>query len=101
MYNSYFDGGLFQLVMYRIIGTIITVFTFGLGYPFALCLVYGWEIEHTVINGRRLQFNGKAMSLFGHWIKWLFLCVITLGIYTFWLNISLKKWKTKHTYFIE
>ena len=64
-------------------------------------MVYGWEAKHTVINGKRLQFDGTAIQLFGNWIKWLFLCIITLGIYGFWLNISLKKWKTKHTHFVK
>ena len=29
----------------------------------------------------------------------LLLSFITLGIYTFWLGIKLKKWKVKHTRF--
>lgn len=62
-------------------------------------MVYGWETKHTVVNGHRLAFDGSAVQLFGNWIKWLLLTVITLGIYSFWLGIALKKWKTKHTHF--
>jgi uncharacterized membrane protein YjgN (DUF898 family) len=40
------------------------------------------------------------MGLFGQWIKWLFLIIITLGIYSFWVAIALKKWKVAHTHFI-
>ncbi|MDR0914291.1 MAG: DUF898 domain-containing protein, partial [Oscillospiraceae bacterium] len=54
---------------------------------------------HTTIDGKRLRFDGKAIQLFGSWIKWLLLCLITLGIYSFWLGIALQKWKTKHTHF--
>jgi len=64
-------------------------------------LVYGWEINHTIINGKRLKFNGTGIGLFGLWIKWLFLLVITLGIYSFWIFISLKKWKVKNTVFVN
>lgn len=64
-------------------------------------MIYDWEIKHTVINGHRLAFDGTALQLFGTWIKWLLLCIITLGIYSFWISISLKKWKTKHTYFAD
>ncbi len=99
MMDSYFDGGLFEFVLYRIVGILITTLTLGIAYPWALCLVYRWETEHTVIQGRRLGFNGSAMSLFAHWIKWLLLTIITFGIYSFWLRIALTKWKTKHTYF--
>jgi len=99
--ESYFDGGLLQLIGWNLLGGLITLCTLGICYPWACCMVYGWEIKHTVIEGRRLKFTGTAMQLFGNWIKWLLLCVITLGIYGFWLNIALKKWKTKHTEFAD
>ena len=89
--ESYFDGELLQLIGWKILGFLITSLTLGICYPWAYCMVYGWEAKHTVINGKRLQFDGTAIQLFGNWIKWLFLCIITLGIYGFWLNISLKK----------
>lgn len=97
--NSYFDGGLLSLIGWSLLGTIITIFTLGICYPWALCMVYGWKINHTVIEGRRLRFNGSAVGLFGNWIKWFLLCVITIGIYGFWLGIALEKWKVKNTTF--
>ena len=97
--ESYFDGGLLQLIGWKILGGLITGLTLGICYPWAVCMVYNWEIKHTIINGRRLKFNGSAFGLFGLWIKWLLLIIITLGIYSFWVQISLKKWKTKHTHF--
>lgn len=99
--KSYFDGGLLQLIGWQILGGLVTVFTFGICYPWAICMIYRWEAKHTVINGRRLKFNGTAMQLFGNWIKWLLLTIITLGIYSFWLNIKLIQWKTKHTVFAD
>lgn len=96
---SYFDGGLLQLIGWTLLGLIITTFTFGICYPWALCMVYGWKINHTVINGRRLKFKGTAIGLFGNWIKWFLLIIITLGIYSFWVGIALEKWKVKNTEF--
>lgn len=98
--NSYFDGGLLQLLGWRILGALVTAITLGICYPWAVCMVYNWEIKHTVIEGKRLRFDGTALQLFGNWIKWLLLIIITFGIYTFWVEISIKKWKTKHTHFI-
>lgn len=97
--NSYFDGGLLQLIGWNILGALVTLLTLGICYPWAYCMIYRWEARHTVINGHRLKFNGTALQLFGSWIKWALLTIITLGIYGFWLNINLKKWKTKHTEF--
>ena len=99
--NSYFDGGLFQLIGWRILGILVTIVTFGICYPWALCMIYNWEIKHTVIEGRRLRFDGSAIQLFGNCIKWLLLTIITLGIYSFWVQIAIKKWKAKHTYFVN
>jgi uncharacterized membrane protein YjgN (DUF898 family) len=64
-------------------------------------MIFKWEAKHTVINGKRLKFDGKAIQLLGNWILWLILTVITFGIFTFWIPIKLTKWKTKHTSFIE
>lgn len=99
--NSYFDGGLLQLIGWTLLGSLISTFTLGICYPWAVCMIYSWEAKHTVINGHRLKFTGTAMQLFGTWIKWLLLTVITCGIYGFWLNIKLKQWKTKHTEFAD
>ena len=99
--ESYFDGGLLQLIGWKLLGGLITLITLGICYPWAVCMVYNWEVKHTVIEGKRLEFDGKAIQLFGNWIKWLLLTIIALGIYGFWVGIKLKKWITKHTHFVS
>lgn len=99
MNRSYFDGGLLSYIGHSLLATIITALTFGICAPWGIVLLYRWKVEHTVIEGRRLQFHGTATGLFGQWIKWLFLTIITAGIYGFWLHIKLEQWKTKHTTF--
>lgn len=95
--ESYFDGGLLSYIGHSILAFLIIIFTFGICTPWAVCIMYGWKVKHTVINGNRLEFTGTAMGLFGNWIKWFLLTIITFGIYSFWLFIALEKWKTKHT----
>ena len=97
--NTYFDGGLLELIGWSILGALITVCTLGICYPWALCMRYGWKVNHTTIGGKRLKFSGSAVGLFGHWVKWLLLSVVTFGIYGFWVGISLEKWKVKNTSF--
>lgn len=97
--ESYFDGGLFQLIGWTILGWVITLVTFGIGFPWAICMVYGWKTNHTVIEGRRLRFTGSAMGLFATWIKIFLLTIITFGIYGFWANITIEKWKVRNTEF--
>lgn len=99
--NSFFDGGVFQFLGWIILGTLVTVFTLGICYPWAVCMIYRWEINHTVIEGHRMRFEGRAWGLFGNWIKWFILIIITLGIYSFWVGIKLRDWKAKHTVWVN
>lgn len=68
--DSYFDGNGFQYAGFRLLTTLIAIFTLGFGIPWANCLVIRWETRHTVINGKRLYFNGSAGQLFGKMILW-------------------------------
>ncbi|WP_304676857.1 DUF898 family protein [uncultured Lactobacillus sp.] len=99
--NSFFDGGLLSFIGWHILGTVITVCTLGICYPWAVCMTYGWEINHTVIEGHRMKFTGSAFGLFGNWIKWLLLTIITVGIYGFWVGIKIRDWKAKNTIFVN
>lgn len=99
--ESYFDGHTWQLVGYLILTYLGCVFTLGLALPWLLCMLKGWEVKHTVINGRRLQFTGHGHQLIGKYLLWWFLTLITLGIYYFWLGLRLKKWVVKHTVYAE
>ena len=99
--ESSFDGGLLSLIGWKILGFLVTVLTFGICYPWAFCMIYGWEARHSVIEGKREKFHGTALSLFGHWVLWLFLTIITYGIFAFWVSIFLDKWKVKNTTFEE
>lgn len=81
--DSYFDGGVFELLGWKILGGLVTVITLGICYPLAVNWLYSWEAKHTVIEGRRLKFTGSAGGLFGTWIICILLSIITFGIYAF------------------
>lgn len=95
---SYFDGGLLQLIGWKILGNILTVMSFGIAYPWAVCFIKKWEAKHTVINFRRLIFTGTGGGLFVKYIIWWLLSIVTLGIYLFFLPIKMEKWIASHTY---
>lgn len=98
---SYFDGGFWQLFGWVLLGVLITFFTAGICYPWAIQMIYSWEQRHKVYCKRRCTFDGTAMQLFGTWLLCMFLSVITLGIYTWWIPIKIKKWQIKHTHLLE
>lgn len=94
-----FDGGAATYVGTALLGMVVTVFTLGICFPFALVLNERWRAKHSYIDGRQLVFTGSAWGLFGSWIKWLLLSVVTLGIYLFWVGPRIAAWKWEHTDF--
>lgn len=86
--DSYFDGKVLEWLGYRILAFIITAVTFGIANAWAEKLLIAYTIDHTVYNGKRLKFEGTGASLFVQKFKWIFLTIITLGIYGFWIPIK-------------
>lgn len=93
---STWDGGVFDTVINSIVASLIISFTCGIATPWAICYMMKFIIGHAVIDGKRLSFDGNGAQLFGNWIKWLVLTVITCGIYSFWVAPRLYKWVASH-----
>jgi uncharacterized membrane protein YjgN (DUF898 family) len=98
MNESKFTGGLLGLIGISLLQGLIISITLGFGAPWAICMKEKWVAEHTIIDGKRLTFDGTGGQLFGNYIKWFLLTLITFGIYGFWLSIKMKKWIVKHTH---
>jgi uncharacterized membrane protein YjgN (DUF898 family) len=92
-----FDGGAATYIGTGILAFLITVFTLGICYPFAYVLRERWRAKHSFIEGRQLIFVGSAWALFGNWLKWFVLIIITFGIYSFWVGPRLYRWKWENT----
>lgn len=98
--NFEFHGGAASYLGVGIASFLLTVFTFGIALPWAITMRQRWKTNNMSINGRRIEFTGTGFSLIGNWIKWLFLCFITLGIYSFWVGPKLQAWIVEHTDFV-
>lgn len=98
--ESKFNGGLLGLIGIGILQGLIVAFTLSIGAPWAICLKESWYAKHTVIDGRQVTFDGTGGQLFGNYIKWFLLTIITLGIYSFWLSLKMKAWVVKHTHLV-
>jgi uncharacterized membrane protein YjgN (DUF898 family) len=94
-----FDGGAGTFLGTAILAALITVFSLGIAYPFALVPMQRWKAKHTYVYGRRLIFLGTGVGLFGLWIKWFLLMIVTLGIYGFWVAPQVQKWIVVNTDF--
>lgn len=92
-----FRGGAATWFGTQLLGVLITVLTVGICYPFAVVLVQRWRAKNTWLMGRQLQFIGTGWGIFGLWLKWMLLTVITLGIYSFWVYPRMTQWTTEKT----
>lgn len=97
--RSEFTGGLLGLICINILQGLLITITLGFGAPWAICMKERWIAKNTYIEGRQLAFDGTGAQLFGSYIKWFLLTLITFGIYGFWLEIKMKQWLVKHTHF--
>lgn len=66
--ESYFDGNAFQYLGWFLLGTLLTLVTLGIGFPWATCMLYRWEAQHTYIGGNQLRFTGTGLQLLGVWL---------------------------------
>lgn len=97
---SRFTGGAFANYFIGLISNFVTMITLGIAYPFMACWKYKWRAEHTYIYGQQLTFDGNGLQLFGQYIKWFLLSIITCGIYfILCARLKLVEWETSHTHF--
>lgn len=94
--NSYFDGGLLGLIGVNLAVAFVSFITIGLAWPALWCFRLRWVYKHTVVGGYRLKFNGKGGQLFGKYLLWVLLTIVTATIYAWWLPIKYKKWEVSH-----
>lgn len=63
-----------------------------------MCFRQNWLVKHMVINRKRVIFTGNAIKLFGNYLLWWLLSVITLGIYGIWLPMKVYGFQVKNTH---
>ena len=97
--QSEFTGGAISNFLRTLAVSFVSGITFGLLLPVMVCWYQRWIAEHTFINGRKLVFDGRGGQLFGKYLLWLLLTIVTFGIFSIWLPVKVKKWMTKHTHF--
>lgn len=96
--SSYFDGTFLGYLGVNLVTSFFSLITLGLAFPWLWCYKQRWIYEHTCINGYRLHFDGRGIQLFGKWLLWVLLTIITLTVFAFWIPIQLKKWEVKHVF---
>ena len=90
--ESKFNGKVLPIFLFCIWGPLLLAVTLGLATPFVLCTVIRWICDNSVIGGKHYVFKGTAGGLFGRWIVWFLLTIVTIGIYSFWSTRNQIRW---------
>ena len=88
------------IAIYVAIG-VFAFFMLWLGLAWSTVIFLRWQYRHTVIGGKRLVFKGKKTALWGNFLKWLFLTVLTLTIYGLWVWIKMQRWVISNVETVE
>ncbi len=94
-------GASISFFFFNLLCGILTVITLGIAYPFIVVMKEKYLAKRTYTTGHRNMFDGNGFQLIGKYILWLFLTVITFGIYSIFLITKLIAWKTAHTHFFD
>jgi uncharacterized membrane protein YjgN (DUF898 family) len=95
--ESRFEGSIFEIIAFSILIPIVLVCTLFLATPWVYTYLIGWVCKNSIISGKRFKFNGTGLGLFGRFILWWILTIITLGIYGFWATRNMIRWIVENT----
>lgn len=84
--ESFFDGGVSEFLLIRLVGFALTIITLGFGYAYYDHIKRRYITSHCVVDGLRLMDTSDLNSLFSIYIITYPLSVVTLGL--FWIIYS-------------
>jgi hypothetical protein len=90
--ESKFSGGVFPIFLFCIWAPILLIISLGFATPFIICTIIRWICNNSTIGGKSYRFKGTAIGLFGRWILWYILTIITIGIFGFWSTRNQIRW---------
>ena len=95
---SYLTFSLFKTLFYSLLCKIVGLLSVGMGYP-AVYKVKAQALNNRrVIDGKRIIFSGKTSTMYGIWIRDVFLSVITGGLYVPILLYNFNQWVIKNSH---
>jgi uncharacterized membrane protein YjgN (DUF898 family) len=87
--------GLLFLFLYlnlAVIGILLFYLGFLAIFPLAIHGSYRYRMSRTSWRGIRFGYRGNKKELTVNFLKWLFLTIITFGIYGSWMSINIRKY---------
>lgn len=95
---SRFTGAALPWLFVQLGGLLISLLTAFIAVPSAVCMKQRFLAKSTWIDGRKVVFDGQTGELYKKWIGWLFLSILTAGIFIFFLPAKIRAWVASHTH---
>ena len=89
--ESRFTGGVVGYIGTYFLALLLCLIPI-VGFAIAFCYFARWQWGHTVIDGRRMRFDGKWTDFWVKSIIWALLTIVTLGIFAFWIFVKIQHW---------
>jgi uncharacterized membrane protein YjgN (DUF898 family) len=82
-----------------LLGVLLTAITLGFYGPIFANRIYGEIMRNTRYGTGAFSYDGPDNEAFKIWIKGFFLSLLTFGIYSFWYQAALMRFRLSHTHF--
>lgn len=89
MFSAYFALLLYDQLIPGLILLYVLLFAF---LPLAIHGSYRYRMSRTSWRGIRFGYRGDKWELFFNFLKWIFLTIITFGVYSAWMSVKLQSY---------
>ncbi len=97
--DSEFRASFFGRLRVKAVVTVGSILSLGFAAPWLICYKQKYMTAHTYINGKKQYFDGKGSQLFGHYMLWLLLSVVTFGVFSYAMPAKIHAFIIEHTHF--
>lgn len=88
-----------QALWLYIKGTILTLLTFGLYFPYFQMQRKAFWNANSHFGNKKFEFTGNGREIFKNYIISMFLTIFTLGFYYIWYHTFILRYSWSHTHF--
>lgn len=97
LHTSVFKASRKDYILHLLFYYFLNVMSLFLLLPYTYVLKKKYVLNNTYIDGKFLDFKGKISTAYKKFSLYFLLCIITLGIFYFFLKGKLMKWEVENT----
>ena len=96
--DSFYDGPAGEYLGQGLVASLLIVLSCGISQPWQRVRLIKFDLEHSVVNGDRMIFEGTGAQNWDENSINSILTVVTCGIYASWGIARMNRWVYRHTF---